>query len=242
MVLHEIIAPEPEIKTRVWEKFREYHYTPDRWNPAARVFLATEVFDGKELIVGMSAALAAWGVKFPKSLSVWVPLTHKTRCSHKVVVLPLSLHSGVWGSSEKVLLPDFDRIQMWRTIADAQAALFVKEGHPYYCNAGDAPQELIAYRNDPASGWVPNTKNGHPPRDKGHGKRYGNKPRATNAAGLIVSHWYLGSGSFPNHPAVRPSSPKRRVNLGEVYPGSSFRNEDLSQVAQNYLDTVDTIC
>lgn len=179
LILHEIITP--EIKNVVWEKFRAHHYTPDRWNPAARVFLATEVFDGKELIVGMSAALAA-----PSGTirNVW--------CSHKAVVLPLGLHTGVWDSPATILLPNFDRPQMWRAIADAQAALFVNEGHPYYCNAGDAPAELIAYRNDPASGWVPTSKNGKPPRDNGLHK-CSNRPRATNAAGLVVSHWYVGT-------------------------------------------------
>ena len=181
LTLHEIAATAD--KNFVWEKFRAHHYTPDRWNHAARVFVATESFDGKELIVGMSAALAA-----PSGTlrNAW--------CSHKVVVLPLGLHTGVWGSSERVLLPDFDRTQKWRKIADAQAALFVAAGYRYYCNAGDAPVELIAYRDDPSSGWVPTSKNGKAPRDKGHGEKYGNKSRATNADGLVVSHWYVGFG------------------------------------------------
>jgi hypothetical protein len=178
--LHEIIAT--EIKNAVWEKFRAHHYTPDRWNSAARVFLATEIFDGKELIVGMSAALSS-----PSGT------THNTWCSHKVVALPpsLGMSTGVWGSPEKIILPDFDQTQMWRAIADAQAALFVNAGYRYYCNAGDAPAELIAYRNDPASGWTPTSKNGKPPRDNGFHK-CSNRPRATNAAGLVVSHWYVG--------------------------------------------------
>jgi hypothetical protein len=180
MTLHEVTCS--KIKNLVWEKFRLYHYTPERWNAGARVFLATEVFDGKKLIVGMSAALSA-----PSGTvkNAW--------CSHKVVVLPLGLHSGIWGSPEKVLLPDFDRTQMWRAIADAQAARFISEGHPYFCNAGDAPAKLIAYRDDPTSGWRPTSKNGKPPGDKGHGAKYGNKSRATNAAGLVVSHWYVGT-------------------------------------------------
>src|ERR1700739_3399839 len=49
-ILHEISAP--EIKNAVWEKFRAHHYTPEKWNKAARVFLATETLDGQELIVG----------------------------------------------------------------------------------------------------------------------------------------------------------------------------------------------
>ena len=178
MTLHEIQSVAE--KEFVWEKFRAHHYTPDRWNHAARVFLATETFEGRELIVGMSAALAAPPIK-----NAWR--------SHKVVVLPLGLSTGVWKSAEKILLPDFDRTQMWRLIADAQAALFVGAGYRYYCNAGDAPTELIAYRDDPASGWVPTSKNGKAPRDKGHGQKYGNKSRATNADGLVVSHWYVGT-------------------------------------------------
>jgi hypothetical protein len=184
MILHEITRT--KIKTAVWKKFRAHHYTPDRWNHAARVFLATETLDGKDLIVGMSAALAAPSGTLKNA---W--------CSHKVVVLPLGLNTGVWNSSEKILLPDFDRTQMWWTIADAQAALFVGAGYRYYCNAGDAPAELIAYRNDPASGWIPTSKNGKAPRDKGHGEKYGNKSRATNAAGLVVSHWYVGTQPQP---------------------------------------------
>jgi len=181
MALHEITVTAD--KNFAWSKFRAHHYTSERWSAGARVFLATEVFDGKELIVGMSAALSAPSGTIKNA---W--------CWHKVVVLPLGLHSGIWDSPEKVLLPDFDRTQMWRAIADAQAALFVREGHPYYCNAGDAPAELIAYRDDPASGWVPTSKNGKAPRDKGHGAKYGNKSRATNAVGLVVSHWYVGTG------------------------------------------------
>jgi hypothetical protein len=181
MTLREIKSP--VTKNRLWDKFRAHHYTPDRWSPAARVFVATEVFDGREIIVGMSAAKPS-----PSGT------TRNEWCSHKVVVLPLGLSTSVWNSSEKVLLPNFDRIQMWRTIADAQAALFVKEGHPYCCNAGDAPPELIAYRDDPASGWAPTTKNGKPPRDNGHHK-YSNRPRATNAEGLVVSHRYVGKSS-----------------------------------------------
>ena len=167
MTLSEIISSADN--NLVWGKFRAHHYTPDRWNPAARTFVATEIFDGKELIVGMSAALRA-----PSGT------LKNTWCSHKVVALPLTV-------------PDFDRTQMWRAIADAQAALFVQAGYRYYCNAGAAPPELIAYRNDPASGWIPTSKNGKPPRDRGHGPKYGNKPCATNAAGLIVSHWYVGT-------------------------------------------------
>jgi len=181
MTLHEITAP--EIKNLVWEKFRAHHYTPGRWNPAARVFLATEVFDGKELIVGMSAALSS-----PSGT------TKNAWCSHKVAVLPLGLSTGVWGSSEKILLPEFDRTEMWRTIADTQAALFINAGFRYYCNAGDAPSELIAYRNGPASGWIPTSKNGKPPRDDGHHK-LSDRPRATNAVGLVVSHWYVGTAT-----------------------------------------------
>ena len=187
LILHEIITP--EIKNVVWEKFRAHHYTPDRWNPAARVFLATEVFDGKELIVGMSAALAA-----PSGTirNVW--------CSHKVVVLPLGLHTGVWDSPATILLPNFDRPKMWQAIADAQAALFVAAGYRYYCNAGDAPAELIAYRDDPASGWIPTSKNGKAPRDNGVHK-CSDRPRATNAEGLVVSHWYVGTNQ-PTPPEV----------------------------------------
>ncbi len=189
MILHEIeralTKASPEIKTRIWETFRQYHYTPERWNPAARVFVATEVFDNRDVIVGMSAALASPSGTLK---SAW--------CSHKVVVLPLGLHSGVWNSPERILLPAFDRVQMWRAIADAEAALFLGIGCRYFCNAGDAPPELIAYRDDVASGWIPTPKNGKPPRDSGHGKRFGNKPRATNAAGLVVSHEYVGGGKF----------------------------------------------
>jgi len=47
--------------------------------------------------------------------------------------------------------------------------MFVNAGYRYYCNASDAPSDLIAYRDDPASGWRPTVKNGKPPKDKGHG-------------------------------------------------------------------------
>jgi hypothetical protein len=180
MKLYEITGT--GFKNRVWEKFRKHHYTPERWNPAARVFIATEVFDGKEVIFGMTAALshASGTVR-----DAW--------CSHKVVVLPSGSGTGVWMSPERILLLAYDKVQMWRTLADTEAELFIKEGYRYFCNAGDAPPELIAYRNDPLSGWVPTSKNGKPPRDGGHGQKYGNKPRATNADGLVVSHWYLGT-------------------------------------------------
>jgi len=187
MNLHEITST--EIKNKAWEKFRDHHYTPERWNPAARVFVATEIFDGKEVIVGMSAAKNGPGgtVKNTKH-----PDKH-TMCSHKVVILPPGWSTSAWNSREKFVLPDdFDRTAMWRVLADMQAQLFIDAGHRYYCNAGDAPTELIAYRNDPASGWVPTTKHGKPPRDDGHHKM-SNRPRATNADGLVVSHWYVGS-------------------------------------------------
>jgi hypothetical protein len=96
---------------------------------------------------------------------------------------------------EQISLPDFDRNYLWRVLADALAALIVGEGRRYFCNASSAPPELISYRNDPASGWRPTSKNGRSPKDKGHGKKYGNKPRAVNAEGLIVSHEYVGT--FP---------------------------------------------
>jgi hypothetical protein len=182
LTLHKIT--DTDIKKAVREKFQRHHYTPERWSKGARLFVATEMFDGKELIVGASAAKSS-----PSGT------TRGAWCSHKVVVLPLGMHTGVWNSTEKFLLPDFDRTEMWRAIADAQAALFVNSGHPYYCNASSAPADLIAYRNNPASGWVPTSKNGNPPKDKGHGAKYGNKSRATNAAGLVVSHWYVGPPS-----------------------------------------------
>lgn len=182
MNLHEITST--KIKNRVWEKFRDHHYTPSRWKPSARVFLATEVFNGKEVIVGMSAASSAPGIK--GASGAW--------CSHKVAVLPSGWHSGVWNSSESVVLPDFDKVQMWRAVADAQATLFVEAGHPYFCNAGDAPSELVMYRDDPASGWVATTKHGKPPRDKGTGRnKLTGMPRAKNTHGLVVSHWYVGA-------------------------------------------------
>jgi hypothetical protein len=116
-----------------------------------------------------------------------------TWCSHKVVVLPPQSVTSVFKSSEKVNLPDYNQAQMWRILADAEAALFLRKGHRYLSNASSAPSEWVAYRDDPASGWVPTSKNGKTPKDKGHGKKYGNKARATNADGLVVSHWYVGS-------------------------------------------------
>jgi hypothetical protein len=112
-------------------------------------------------------------------------------------MLPPHSKSCVRNSPEQVVLPDYDRNHMWRVLADAQAALLVSEGYRYFCNASDAPSELVAYRNDTASGWKPTSKNGQPPRDSGHGSKYGNKPRATNANGVMVSHEYVGNDESP---------------------------------------------
>jgi hypothetical protein len=84
---------------------------------------------------------------------------------------------------------------MWHAVADADAAQFIAAGHRYYSNASSAPLELkvLEYRNNPASGWVPTSKNDAPPKDKGHNsKKFGHEPRAMNADGLVVSHWWLG--------------------------------------------------
>jgi len=179
MILHERFGT---AKKRAWEKFGKYHYSPNTFSVAARVFLATEVFDGKEVCIGMAACttLPSGTVK-----NAWV--------SHKVVILPSGSKTGVVNSPEQLSLPDFDRNHLWQVLADALAARLVGEGHRYFCNASSAPPELISYRNDPASGWRPTSKNGLPPRDKGHGKKYGNKSRAVNAEGLVVSHEYVGA-------------------------------------------------
>jgi hypothetical protein len=178
MVLHEITGS--RLKQKAWAKFAKHHYTPNRFNPASRVFLATESFGEREMLVGLAACLT-----LPSGTlkSAWR--------SHKVVVLPPATKTGVWGSAEQAALPDFDRNQLWRELADTQARLIVGDGGRYFCNASDAPPELVAYRNDPASGWRPTSKNGKAPSDHGHGAKFSHKTRATNAAGVMVSYEYV---------------------------------------------------
>ncbi len=156
----------PVTKARIWDKFKPYHYTPEKWTVSARVFLAMETIDGHETVVGMAAALP----------------------------MPSGTLRNAWRSHKIAVLPRFD--DMWRAVADAQAELFISEGKRYYCNASDCPPEWVAYRDDPASGWIPTAKNGRPATDKSSGRAFGSKnvssPRSSNAEGLIVSHEYIG--------------------------------------------------
>jgi hypothetical protein len=108
-----------------------------------------------------------------------------------VLAMPSGTLRGAWRSHKVVVLPAYrDR---WQVVADAQAQLIVGNGKRYFCNASDAPSDLVAYRDDPASGWKPTCKNGKVPQDNGHSsKKFGKKVRATNDKGVIVSHEYLG--------------------------------------------------
>jgi len=180
-IKHENSKRSAELKNKTWARFRKYHYSPADWSVGARVFVATEIFDGKELIVGLTAAI------FAPAQKAWYP--------HKIVALPPRSNTVVWGTNERAILPDYNPAQMWHAVADADAAQFIAAGHLYFSNASSAPLELkvLEYRNNPASGWVPTSKNDAPPKDKGHNsKKFGTKPRATNADGLVVSHWYVG--------------------------------------------------
>lgn len=167
-----------------WSLFAPHHYTPDVFNPAARTFLGTMDFDEKEVLIGFAACLS-----FPSGT------VENAYRSHKVVVLPASTVTGVWGKPEPFTIPpDFDNRRAWQELADAQARLIVAEGHRYFCNASDAPAELIEYRDHPDSGWKPTSKNGkHPSAGETRGDRkLGITNRTTNDKGLIVSHEYVG--------------------------------------------------
>jgi hypothetical protein len=107
--------------------------------------------------------------------------------------LPSGTLQNAWRSHKVVVLPEFKHL--WRVAADAQAKMFVSEGKRYFCNASDAPTDLIAYRDDLSSGWVPTSKHGKPPKDTGHGEKFGNLPRSVNEHGLVVSHEFIGMTS-----------------------------------------------
>jgi hypothetical protein len=107
--------------------------------------------------------------------------------------LPSGTLQNAWRSHKVVVLPEFKHL--WRVAADTQAKILVAEGKRYFCNASDAPADLIAYRDDLNSGWVPTSKHGKPPKDTGHGEKFGNLPRSVNEHGLVVSHEFIGMTS-----------------------------------------------
>ena len=108
-----------------------------------------------------------------------------------VLAMPSGTLRDAWRSHKVVVLPAHR--DLWGAVADAQARLITSSGKRYFCNASDAPTELVAYRNDRASGWKPTCKNGKVPRDDGHNTRkFGRKSRATNSRGVVVSHEYVG--------------------------------------------------
>jgi hypothetical protein len=107
--------------------------------------------------------------------------------------LPSGTLQNAWRSHKVVVLPEFKHL--WRVAADTQAKILVAEGKRYFCNASDAPADLIAYRDDLNSGWVPTSKHGKTPKDTGHGEKFGNLPRSVNEHGLVVSHEFIGMTS-----------------------------------------------
>lgn len=46
--------------------------------------------------------------------------------------------------------------ELWALVADEQAKMYVREGHRFY---SAAPIEYAQYRENPASGWIPTSKN-----------------------------------------------------------------------------------
>ena len=106
------------------------------------------------------------------------------------LALPSGTMQNAWRSHKVVVLPEF-RV-LWGDVADAQAIKFLSEGKRYFCNASDAPADLVAYRDDPASGWRCTSKHGQVPRDNGHSTRFGNKSRAVNSHGIVISHEFVG--------------------------------------------------
>jgi hypothetical protein len=106
------------------------------------------------------------------------------------LALPSGTMRNAWRSHKVVVLPEYR--ELWGDVADAQAAKFVAEGKRYFCNASDAPEDLIAYRDDPASGWRCTSKHGQVPRDRGHSAKFGNKSRAVNSRGIVISHEFVG--------------------------------------------------
>lgn len=181
MKLHEIFGGN---KKTSWDAFASYHYSPDSFNPACRVFLATMEISGQEVLVGFAACLP-----LPSGT-----LSNAWR-SHKVTVFPPVTSTGIWGADplvDFVLPADFQDEDAWKELADALAMHLVAEGKRYFCNAGDAPPELVAYRNDPASGWRPTSKNGKRPRANSGDLGRRAQARHVNQDGLVVSHEWVG--------------------------------------------------
>jgi hypothetical protein len=105
------------------------------------------------------------------------------------LALPCGTLKNAWRSHKVVLVPRYRK--EWGRAADAQAKLLLAEGKRYFCNASDAPEDLIAYRDNRQSGWTPTSKHGKRLTDQ-HGAKYGNKSRSVNKRGVVVSHEYVG--------------------------------------------------
>jgi hypothetical protein len=89
------------------------------------------------------------------------------------LVASLPLYGGTlknaWRAHKTVVLLPADhprQKELWAKIADAQAEMHLREGHRFFSTA---PIEYAQYRENPASGWIPTSKNKRRKRTRGEG-------------------------------------------------------------------------
>jgi hypothetical protein len=117
-------------KTVVWNRFRDYHYTPDVFNKACECHVVNVEGYGW---IGFIASFRRRGYFYdPQNREMWT--AHKT-----AIKLPRT-H------------PDYYRL--WALIADYQAQMHFDRGHLFVTMA---PMDHAAYRDLPNSGWMPST-------------------------------------------------------------------------------------
>lgn len=83
--------------------------------------------------------------------------------------MPSGTLTNAWRAHKTaVLLPAEHPMQkkLWAHIADEQADMHLREGHRFFSTA---PIEYAQYRENPASGWIPSSKNERRKRTRGEG-------------------------------------------------------------------------
>lgn len=73
--------------------------------------------------------------------------------------MPSGTLSNAWRAHKTVVLLGEDhpmQKELWAQVADVQADMHVREGHRFFSTA---PIAYAAYRENPASGWIPTSKN-----------------------------------------------------------------------------------
>jgi hypothetical protein len=83
--------------------------------------------------------------------------------------MPSGTLKNAWRAHKTVVLLAADhpwQKELWAKVADAQAEMHLREGHQFFSTA---PIEYAQYRENPASGWIPTSKNERRKRTRGEG-------------------------------------------------------------------------